>query len=120
MSWESLERLGWLTRFPAAAISALALEPAAVKGNGTLYCRRCVFLNPLESSRLIRKRDWLLPTASVCPIHNERLTVLPAARARGSANMLKLIRTVGRHEQVLKEKGRRGGIGINDGPIGRI
>lgn len=34
--------------------------------------------------------------------------------------MLKLIQTVSRHEQMLKEKGRRGGIGINYGPIGRI
>jgi hypothetical protein len=33
---------------------------------------------------------------------------------------LKLIRTVGRHEQMLKEKGRQGSIGINYGPIGRI
>jgi hypothetical protein len=31
-----------------------------------------------------------------------------------------LIRTVGRHEQMLKEKGCRGGIGINYGPIGGI
>jgi hypothetical protein len=34
--------------------------------------------------------------------------------------MLKLIRAVSRHEQRLKEKGRRGGIGINYEPIGRI
>ena len=115
MSWESLERLGWLTRFPTAAISALAVEAGPVKGAS--YCRRCVFLNPLEVESPYWKRDWLAPTASVCSIHNERLTVLPAARVRGSANMLKLIRTDGRHEQMLKEKGRRGGIGINYGPL---
>ena len=71
------ERLGWLTRFPAAAISALGVEPNPVKGMGTLYCRRCVFLNPLEVESPYWKRDWLLPTASVCPSHNERLTILP-------------------------------------------
>ena len=48
MSWGSLERLRWLARFPVAAMSGLAVEPAAVKGKGTWYCRRCVFLNPLE------------------------------------------------------------------------
>jgi TniQ len=120
MSWESLERLGWLTRFPAAAISALAVEPAPLKIKGTSYCRRCVFLNPLEVESPYWKRDWLLPAAALCPIHKEPLTILPAARVRGSANMLKLIQTVSRHEQMLKEKGRRGGIGINYVPIGRI
>ena len=44
----------------------------------------------------------------------------PCRTVHRSANMLKLIRTVGRHEQMLKEKGCRGGIGINYGPIGRI
>jgi hypothetical protein len=120
MSWESLERLGWLTRSLPAAISALAVDPGPVKSKGTLYCRRCVFLNPLEVESPYWKRDWFLPTESVCPIHKERLTVLPAGRVRASANMLKLIRAVSRHERMLKEKGSRGGIGINYGPIGSI
>jgi hypothetical protein len=116
MSTDTLERLCWLTRVPAGVISALAAEQVA----RTSYCCRCVFLNPIEVESPYWKRAWLLPNASVCAVHNQRLTVLPAEQVRRSANMQKLIEAVSRHERRLEMKGRRGGIGVNYERICRI
>ena len=98
MSSPTLERLGWLTRIAPGAISALAVETASVKARGTWYCCRCVFINPMEVESPYWKRGWLLANVSYCVVHKERLVVLPAGKVRVCANMLELIRAVGKHE----------------------
>jgi hypothetical protein len=118
MSSETLERLCWLTRFPLHATSAL--EVTEVNVRSALYCRRCVFLNPLEVESPYWKRDWLLPNVFFCSAHKERLTALPDGRVRACANMLELIRAVSRNEKRRKERGLTQGIGTNYEPIRSI
>jgi hypothetical protein len=120
MSSGTLERLCWLTRFPPHAISALEATESAVNVRSVLYCRRCVFLNPLEVESPYWKRDWLLTNVPFCTVHKERLIALPAGRVRACANMLELIRAVSKYEKWRKERGLRQGIGTNYEPIRSI
>lgn len=120
MSTTTLDRLCTLTRLPAGAISALATGETPVRGQGTRYCRRCVFLNPLEIESPYWKRDWLLLEPSACAVHDLQLTDLPAREVRGSPNMLVLIKRVGRQELERRQAARSGGIGRIREPIRTI
>ncbi len=120
MSTTSLDRLCTLTRLPAAAISALATGETPARGQGTRYCRRCVFLNHLEIESPYWKRDWLLLGPPTCAVHDLQLTDLPAREVRGSQNMLTLIKRVGQQELERREAARSGGIGRIREPIRTI
>lgn len=92
-------RLGSMTRVPIPQIASLALEATDGLLRASSYCRRCVFLNPLEVESPYWKRDWLSPTVVECEVHRLRLSALPAWRVRLCQNMSKLIRTVGKVER---------------------
>lgn len=99
MSEDTRARLAWITRTRAEIISSLTVAATTATRWGAPYCRRCVFLNPIEVESPYWKREWLSPEALVCTIHRTELTTLPARRVRQSGNMMKLLRTVGKYEQ---------------------
>lgn len=100
VSQESADRLGALTHLPAtAAVHLVELDCAVLGAHAAYYCRRCVFVNPVEVESPYWKRDWLAPRAAPCPIHDLPLTRLPAGEVRGAANMPSLIRAVSRFER---------------------
>ena len=99
MSENTCARLGWITRTHGDTISSLAIAATHVPRRGAAYCSKCVFLNPEEIESPYWKREWLAPEALVCSIHRVELTTLPARKVRRSANMMKLIREVGKYER---------------------
>ena len=62
----------------------------------TFYCRRCVFLNPVEVESPYWDAAWLLPNASVCEVHRLPLAHINASLVRASINLPHLLRRVGR------------------------
>jgi hypothetical protein len=107
MSEDTRTRLAWITRTRADIISSLAVAAPASAVRGAAYCRRCVFLNPIEVESPYWKREWLSPEALACAIHRTELTTLPALSVRQSANMTRLLRMVSRNERRSEWKFRR-------------
>ena len=99
MSEDSRSRLGWITRTHADLISSFAITTTDSARRGAPYCRRCVFLNPIEVESPYWKREWLVSEALVCAIHRSELSTLPGRKVRQSANMTNLIRAVGKYER---------------------
>ena len=106
----SLSKLSCLTRMSGVAISALSVG-AAPRLLGAPYCKRCVFLNPLEVESPYWKKSWLMPGASVCDVHGLPLVTLSASLARDTRNMLDLIKRVGRLERERRELARSDDVG---------
>ena len=95
----TLERLCALTRLPTASIAELTSANWLGKMRGAPYCSRCVFLNPDEVESPYWKREWLVPDALVCDVHDLPLALLKAREVRASRNTPDLITRVGRQER---------------------
>lgn len=103
MSEHTQARLERLARISRDTISSLVVEAKRGLTRHALYCRKCVFLNPLDVESPYWKREWLSPEALMCRVHRVRLTAMPASRARYSVNMPKLILQVSKHERKLRD-----------------
>jgi len=99
LSEHARARLEWLAGIPRDTISSLIVQAKRGPTRHALYCRECVFLNPLEVESPYWKREWLAPEAFMCRVHRVRLTALPASKARYSINMPKLIMQVGKSSE---------------------
>ena len=106
LSEHTQARLERLARISRDTISSLVVEAKRGPTRHALYCRKCVFLNPLEVESPYWKREWLSPEALMCRVHRVRLTAMPASRARYSINMPKLILQVSKHERKLRDSTR--------------
>ena len=106
LSEHTQARLERLARISRDTISSLVVEAKRGPTRHALYCRKCVFLNPLEVESPYWKRAWLSPEALMCRVHRVRLTAMPASRARYSINMPKLILQVSKHERKLRDSTR--------------
>lgn len=85
-------------------IQAIPTPPPWTGARKTLrYCPRCVFVNDLDVTAPIWRRDWLDQEMTHCPADHSPFRTVPAIAALACRNLDQLITLVGRHERQLRE-----------------
>ena len=97
---QMVDHLAALTRISAQDICEIQ-APLYWEGRRThfCYCARCVFLNPLDVTAPIWRREWLDQSQPGCSVHGDEFQTLPAGRVLACTNLDKLLAMVSRKEQ---------------------
>lgn len=100
---EMVSRLAVLTRISTQGIIDIRV-PLHWEGPRThfCYCARCVFLNPLDVTAPIWRREWLDQSLSACPIHGDEFQTLQAGRVLACTNLDKLLDLVSHRERDMR------------------
>ena len=98
-----MDRLAALTRISTQGINEIQ-APLHWEGRRTHFCccARCVFLNPLDVTAPIWRREWLDQSQRDCSIHGDEFQTLPACRVLACTNLDKLLAVVSRQEHDIR------------------
>jgi TniQ len=96
-------RLAALTRISTQAINDIRV-PLHWDGPRAhfCYCARCVFLNPLDVTAPIWRREWLDQSQPGCSVHGDEFRTLPASRVLACTNLDELLAVVSRQERDIR------------------
>ena len=102
---EALTRLSSLMRMNRDDIGAIAVPPAVAGVRKSLwYCPRCVFVNVVDVTAPIWRRDWFDPEMTHCPADGWAFRAIPSGAALACRNLDQLIALVGRYERRLRDE----------------
>jgi hypothetical protein len=98
------EGLRALCRFPEGDLP----EPYHADGPAKLgYCRRCLYLNPLDVTAPYWQARWLLDTDSPwCRTHSQHYEYTSRKVVRDHRNMRRLLRSISRRSAALERAAR--------------
>lgn len=100
---ETLARMPPLMRMDPKDIQAIPAPPPWTGPRKTLrYCPHCVFVNELDVTAPIWRRDWLDQTLTQCPTDHSTYRTVPSVAALACRNLDQLIALVGCYERVLR------------------
>ena len=104
----SIAVLAQLTRISCKRIKGIAV-PTTVAHTRThfRYCPRCAFVNPLDVTAPIWRREWLDPAVVACPTHASAFSTLSPRTAMACENLDQLLKLVSRHEQLRNRHNSR-------------
>ena len=102
---QSVNTLAALMRMSRERITHVPAAPTWTgKRNHFCYCAQCVFLNPLDVTAPIWRRDWLDQNLSACPMHGVNFRTVSSARVIACKNLNELIQLVSRQERNLRNQ----------------
>lgn len=101
----SADALAVLTRMSRKQIQAIRAAPAwSGQRKHFCYCARCVFLNPLDVTAPIWRREWLEQNLSACPTHGDEYRTITSGRLLACRNLDQLLQLVSRQERNLRNE----------------
>jgi hypothetical protein len=104
----SIAALAQLTRISRKRIKSIAVPAPAVNVQPQFrYCARCAFVNPLDVTAPIWRREWFDPAMPMCPTHVSAFSTLSPRLAMACENLDQLLSLVSRHEQLRTRRQRR-------------
>ncbi len=103
----TIKRLTALARVDAAALDAMQeWRPVSTQQPHLAYCQSCLFLNPLDVTSPIWRREWLDSKTTACDIHDGPLKQLPITSLRQCDNFDHLLRVISRRERKRRARSR--------------
>lgn len=86
---ETLARMSALMRMDPNDIQAIPAQPPwAGPGKTLRYCPHCVFMNELDVTAPIWRRDWLDHTLTQCPTDHSTFRTVPSVAAWAAATWI--------------------------------
>lgn len=95
-----IEHLAKLARLDAYWLQSIQTPPLwVVDRQSCLYCAKCVFLNPVDVTAPMWKREWFDPEARTCRVHGQPLQRVTPGKLHGCKNFEHVVRLVSRIEE---------------------